>query len=225
MITRNTGADLIPFAPRPSYPGARLQALRDARARREREAPRPWDTERLRDDLRALDDPRNWTPGHDGDLAAELRRRGWDDERLAAAQAALRDDLRRRVHPPARSPVTAVAAASSPPAGGEASTVAAAVAPTTAPTAASGRTRADRRGPAGNIAAALRMGLDPATLWPGQLGLPGRPTARPPASGLRNRPAKPDQAAGAPRSPRLAGSTTGRANRDARRATRGWPRS
>jgi hypothetical protein len=225
MIERNTGADLLPFAPRPSYPGARLRAMRDARARREREAPRPWDADRLRADLRALQHPVNWTEGHDGDLAAELRRRGWDDDRLAAAQTDLRDDLSRRVHPPMRPAVTAGAAVSSSSAGGGTSTTfAPAVAPAVAAAVASGRTLADRRGAAANIMTALRMGLDPATLWPGQLGFPGRPTASLSAGGLRNRPATADQGWREPRSPRFAGRSSSGAYRDARRATSGRPR-
>ena len=46
-VTRNIGADLLPFS-QPSYPGARSRALRDVRARREREAPRPFNADRLR---------------------------------------------------------------------------------------------------------------------------------------------------------------------------------
>jgi hypothetical protein len=75
-VTRNIGADLLPFS-QPSYPGARSRALRDVRARREREAPRPFNADRLRDDLRALEGLRNWTPGSDGDLTAEQRRATW----------------------------------------------------------------------------------------------------------------------------------------------------
>jgi hypothetical protein len=162
-----SGSDVLPFhAPPPKYPRARLRAMRDAQARREQERPRPFDVARLRDDLRALRDVRNWTPGNDGDLRAELARRGWTPGKLAAAEAALRDDLQGRVHP--RRPSLVAGGGPGGESGPSQSRPSLAVAP--------GRTGADLRGMAGNIALAKRMGLDPAKLWPGQVGLPGKPS-------------------------------------------------
>jgi hypothetical protein len=163
---------------------------------------------------------------------AWLRRAGYTRNRVDTSLAALRDDLQRRVHPPTSTPVTAVAASSSPPAGGGASSVAAAVAPSTVAAVASprsGRTLADRRGAARNIAGVLAMGLDPSTLWPGQLGLPGRPTAanwpvNRSQNRLVNRPAMADQRPVEHWRDRLASSTPSRAIRNASRPTRGWPR-
>jgi hypothetical protein len=90
---------------------------------------------------------------------------GWTNDRLDRATADLRDNLQRRVHP---SPTTNVTAGAIGPLSG-----------TPAPAVASGRqgrTARDLAGMAGNIAAARRAGLDPAKLWPGQAGLPGRPS-------------------------------------------------
>jgi hypothetical protein len=167
-VIRNTGTDLLPLhATRPSYPGARLRAMRDARARREREnTQQPFDADRLARDLDARPPDVRVNDG-DGDEAtrAYLQRMGWTNDRLDRATADLRDNLQRRVHP---SPTTNVTAGAIGPLSG-----------TPAPAVASGRqgrTARDLAGMAGNIAAARRAGLDPAKLWPGQAGLPGRPS-------------------------------------------------
>jgi hypothetical protein len=98
---------MIPFAP--SYPGARLRAikaLRNAKERREREAPPPdeaFNAERLRRDLASLPpDVRV-----NGDEREHLRKMGWTPERLTRAQVALHENLGRRVHPQSPATVTA----------------------------------------------------------------------------------------------------------------------
>jgi hypothetical protein len=156
MITRNTGSDIIPFAP--SYPGARLRAikaLRNAKERREREAPPPdeaFNAERLRRDLASLPpDVRV-----NGDEREHLRKMGWTPERLTRAQVALHENLGRRVHP--QSPATVTAGA-----GGRATR--------SRPSLPSSRTDADVRGMAANMRAAWARGVDPAEVWPSLRGL------------------------------------------------------
>lgn len=123
IVTRNTGADLLPFGPRQRraeerddiipIPRPTPQAVKNAQARREREAPPPseaYTSERLRRDLASLPLDVVLNDRASGSKAAtrqELRRRGWTDERLRRAMIALRDDLAGRVHPPTRAPVTA----------------------------------------------------------------------------------------------------------------------
>jgi hypothetical protein len=212
--TRNTGADLLPFAPQPSYPGPRRQAIkamRNAQARREREdAQRPYDADRLARNL-AERPPDVRVNDGDGDEATReyLRRMGWTDERLAAAQEDLRDDLQGRVHP-----ITGLHPSLS--AGGGQVQGLGPPQPRPPSAVAPGRTGADLRGMVGNLNAARDAGLDPARLWPGQAGLPGRPsTRRLLASGGWNRPIS---VAGPPvgASSGLPGwSNTSGANRDA----------
>jgi hypothetical protein len=181
-VTRNTGSDIIPFAPRPSYPGARLRAVQDARARREREAPPPdaaYTAEWLRRDLAAV-------PVEvvlNGKQRDHLRRMGWTDERYARASADLRGDQVRRVHP--RSDPAVTAAGGTPGRGRMSGTSAHARPPVAVPQ----RVR-DLRGERLNVAQARAMGIDPLALWPSLRGLlpdgdpdlraggrPGRPRA------------------------------------------------
>jgi hypothetical protein len=174
--TRNTGADLIPFAPQPSYPGPRRQAIkamRNAQARREREdAQRPYDADRLARNL-AERPPDVRVNDGDGDEATReyLRRMGWTDERLAAAQESLRDDLQGRVHP-----ITGLRPSLT--AGGGQDRGPGPSQPRPPSAVAPGRTTRDLMGMVRNINAARDAGLDPAKLWPGQAGLPGRPSTR-----------------------------------------------
>ena len=142
--TRNTGADLLPFMPRPSYPGARLRALQNARARREREAPPPdeaYTAERLRRDLVSAP-PDVVLNGKQRD---HLRRMGWTD-------ALLRRALEHRVHPPvAVDPVVTAAGAAPRPRRGS----------SVAPAAVLNLTATHRRAILGNVAAARRARHDP----------------------------------------------------------------
>jgi hypothetical protein len=136
---------------------------------------RRYDADRLRRDLASIReagrDPRVLAArlADGADEREELRRLGWTNERLDRAAADLRDDLQRRVHSPAAAAVTA---------GGGAllSSVGALSTPPAVASGRQGRTARDLAGMAGNIAAARRAGLDPAKLWPGQAGLPGRPS-------------------------------------------------
>jgi hypothetical protein len=149
-VTRNTGADLLPFAPRPSYPGARLRALQNACSRREREAPPPdeaFDAERLRRDLASVPPD----VALKGEEREHLRRMGWTDERLRRAEGGLRDDLDSRVHP--RDP--AVTAAGGVPGRGRVSGTSA---PARSPAVVAQLTAADRRGILDNVAAARAAG-------------------------------------------------------------------
>jgi hypothetical protein len=166
------GLDVLP--PSTGYRGVRLppRLLEAPEARARREAGRPFDADHLRDALRALGQPVNWTVG-DGDVATELRRRGWAPEPLAAAQVDLREELVRRVRPPSDPALTAGAVRTS----RSSETTAPAASPPT------GRTGRDLAAMARNVNAARRMGLNPATLWPGQAGLPGRPRPNLLASG------------------------------------------
>jgi hypothetical protein len=95
-----------------------------------------------------------------------LRRHGLERGRVDAALGALRDDLNSRVHPPADPAVTAGGG----PGGGQ-------VPPQSRPSPAVTELRRDRLGMWRNIQEARRRGLDPAALWPGQAGLPGKPSA------------------------------------------------
>jgi hypothetical protein len=114
-----SGLDLLPLGGRsaPSYPGARLRAIRRVQARRREE---PWDGDRLLRDLRSIrqaaEDPRvmasrlaDGSTDHD-----ELLARGWTERtiRMAAAEVVTRS----RVAPSASAeaaapPVTAGAGA------------------------------------------------------------------------------------------------------------------
>jgi hypothetical protein len=157
-VTRNTGADFLPFTP--SYPRARLRAMRDARARRERERPREdYDADRLARDLAGRPPDVRVNDG-DGDAATReyLRHMGWTDERLRRAMVALRDDLQGRVHLPPRPPVTAGGG----PGGGL---------PQSRPPSpvASRLERLDMV--ARHVAAARAAGLDPVEKWPSLAGL------------------------------------------------------
>jgi hypothetical protein len=104
-VTRNTGSDILSLGQAPSYPRPRKQAIkamRNAQAWREREdAQRPYDADRLARNL--ADRPPDVRVNDSDDPAAPatreyLRNMGWTDERLAAAQEGLREQLARRVH-------------------------------------------------------------------------------------------------------------------------------
>ena len=116
-----------------------------------------------------------------------LRRHGLERKRVDVALGALRDDLNSRVHPPADPAVTAGGG----PGGGQ-------VPPQSRPSPAVAQLRSDRLGVMWNVQEARRRGLDPAALWPGQAGLPGRPVLSLPASGGWNPrvPARPGRARG-----------------------------
>ena len=101
---------------------------------------------------------------------------------MDVALGALRDDLNSRVHPPADPAVTAGGG----PGGGQ-------VPPQSRPSPAVAQLRSDRLGVMWNVQEARRRGLDPAALWPGQAGLPGRPVLSLPASGGGTRVFRPDQ--------------------------------
>ena len=103
-------------------------------------------------------------------------------KRVDVALGALRDDLNSRVHPPADPAVTAGGG----PGGGQ-------VPPQSRPSPAVAQLRSDRLGVMWNVQEARRRGLDPAALWPGQAGLPGRPVLSLPASGGGTRVFRPDQ--------------------------------
>jgi hypothetical protein len=101
------------------------------------------------------------------------------------ALGALRDDLNSRVHPssgPGRDRGWR-------PGRGQ-------VPPQSRPSPAVAQLRSDRLGVMWNVQEARRRGLDPAALWPGQAGLPGRPVLSLPASGGWNPrvPARPGRA-------------------------------
>jgi hypothetical protein len=212
-VTRNTGADLLPFGPRQRRPEERddivtiprpspwelekarklLKARENAQARQAHGAPPPdaaFNAERLRRDLASL--PLNVllndrASGSKAATRQELRRRGWTDERLRRAMVALRDDLQGRVHPPAAATVTAGAAS---PRRGSLS----------APPAVASFERLGTV--AQHVAAARAAGYDPVMLWPSLRGLlasggPDRPfpVAGPPA--------------GRPSRPNLGASTSG----------------
>jgi hypothetical protein len=152
-----SGLDLLPLGGRsaPSYPGARLRAVRQAQARRREE---PYDGDRLLRDLRsvreAAEDPRIMARRlQDGSTDRdELLARGWTEKTIRAAAAEV--VTRSRV----ASPVTAGAGASRPAAGGGGGRPAPAVA------------QRDRRGVVLNVAQARAAGYDPDVLWPGWKG-------------------------------------------------------
>jgi hypothetical protein len=102
-----------------------------------------------------------------------LRQHGLERRRVDEALAALHESLSRRVHRP---PDPALAAGAG-----------RAFSGTSAPAVASGRegrTGRDLAAMARNVNTARRMGIDPAQQWPGQAGLPGRPTVNLTAAGL-----------------------------------------
>jgi hypothetical protein len=159
-VVRNTGADLLPLhSTRPSYPGARLRAMRDAQARREREnAQQPYDADRLRRDLAARPPDVRVNDG-DGDEATRvyLRRMGWTNERYDRATADLRERLQGRVHP--RVAATVTAGGGTAPRRGVSST----------PPAVSSFERLGKV--AQHVAAARAAGIDPVAKWPSLRGL------------------------------------------------------
>jgi len=207
MITRNTGMDLLPLHGQPSHPRARLRALRDARARREREAPPPdeaFDAERLRRDMASL--PPDIVVN--GEEREHLRKMGWTDDRLARAQEELRRDLDRRVHRDRSTSAVAPVTASG---GTGHGVVAAAARPLVA-----GLTPTHRRAIVANMKAAWAAGLDPYELWPSLRGLH--------ASANPERPASPGQGALSPSSGARTGSTPTPGTRPALGATGRRPR-
>jgi hypothetical protein len=180
---------------RSQLPGGRppVRGTREAAERRSAEH----DAERITDLLRRMP-VEEYVPAADaGPEALEaaqydwLRRHGFERRRVDAALEALRDNLTQQVHRDRSSsvadPVTA-AAGGAPGRGRNRGRSAHARL-----SAAAAELRRDRLGMMRNLQEARRRGLDPAQLWPGQVGLPGRPRLNLSASGGADRPATVDQ--------------------------------
>ena len=99
-----------------------------------------------------------------------LRRHGLERKRVDVALDALRTSLTQQVHRDRSSSVAAPVTAAGGGPGGESASQ-------SRPSPAVAELRRDRLGRLRNIQEARRRGLDPAALWPGQAGLPGKPSA------------------------------------------------
>ena len=138
------------------------------------------DAARLLKDIRSIQDPVATVAvaRANGELPGPLlerltRERGWDEDRLRAALVAIRNgttgDVRLSKNEHRRLLTERVARTASAGAGVSATR--------SRPSSSPNRTGRDLMGMAGNIAAARASELDPSKLWPGQVGLPGRPSA------------------------------------------------